>query len=394
MKSFNRRSFLKLSSATAAATMIPHRGFAWTRKEKADLKIHQNTVNFIWDGLGLTQLEYAYLYQKLADSSKITPDYYSLGGSVEELENKMADVLGKESAIFMPTGTLANHIAIRKLAGVKKRAAVQAESHIYRDSGDCLQTLSGVTLVPLCPDQTMFTLADVEKTINRIAANRVMTGLGAISIESPVRRKMNEMFDYDEMIKITTFVRERGIGCHLDGARIFCASAKTGIAPKEFASHFDTVYVSMWKNFNAPSGAILAGTKKFTENLYHTRRMFGGGLPQAWPFAAVALHYVDSFLNEYTKAWQTIEKLNAAMEKLEGVKAEKIPRGTSVYKLTISKGDLYILRSFLKNHYIDLPRPAKALPGFYMRVNPSINRMNAEDLVQAFIDAWKAAQAG
>ena len=74
-----------------------------------------------------------------------------LGGVVEELEQRFAKLLGKETAIFMPTGTLANHIALRTLAGNRRRVLVQSESHIYNDTGDCVETLSGLNMMPLAP---------------------------------------------------------------------------------------------------------------------------------------------------------------------------------------------------------------------------------------------------
>ena len=84
-------------------------------------------------------------------------------------------------------------------------------------------------------------------------------------------------------------------GLHLDGARLFLESAYAARPVKEYAALFDTVYISMYKYFNAASGALLAGPKTLLAGLYHTRRMFGGGLHEVWPFAAVALHYLDGF---------------------------------------------------------------------------------------------------
>src|SRR5215471_10591890 len=97
------------------------------------------------------------------------------------------------------------------------------------------------------------------------------------------------------MEKIVAWARAHHVGLHLDGARIFLESAYTGRPVKEYAALFDTVYVSMYKYFNAAAGAILAGPKALLADLYHTRRMFGGGLPHVWPYTAVALHYVDGF---------------------------------------------------------------------------------------------------
>src|SRR5258708_34745337 len=109
----------------------------------------QQIVQFRSDGLGLSPAAYARLLAEIAETRGIAPDDYSLGGVVAELEARMAALLGKEAAIFLPTGTLANHLALRLLARNGRRILVQRESHLYNDEGDCAQQLSGLTLVPL-----------------------------------------------------------------------------------------------------------------------------------------------------------------------------------------------------------------------------------------------------
>ena len=109
------------------------------------------------------------------------------------------------------------------------------------------------------------------------------------------------MFDWDETKRISALARERGIGMHLDGARLFIASAYSGIAPAEYAAAFDTVYVSLWKYFNSGIGAILAGPKRVLDGMYHMRRMFGGNLAAGWQAALVARHYMNGFPERLTE---------------------------------------------------------------------------------------------
>mgnify|MGYP006447589679 FL=1 len=109
----------------------------------------QNAVNFVSDGLGLTPPEFAEVLGHCTETGQVQLDSYALGGMVEQVEQKFADLLGKEQAVFMPTGTMANHIALRELAGAQGKVIVQAESHIYRDIGDGPQTLSGLNLIQI-----------------------------------------------------------------------------------------------------------------------------------------------------------------------------------------------------------------------------------------------------
>lgn len=211
----------------------------------------------------------------------IEVDSYSLGGTVERLEKTFAEKLGKEAAIFMPTGTLANHIAIRKHCGLRPRVVVQEQSHIYNDCGDCVAQLSGISLVPLAKGRPYFALDELKEEVTRSEAGRVANPIGAVVIESPVRRQAGQVVPFEEMRKITEFSREKGVPTHLDGARLYMMSAVTGVGPRQYTALFDTVYVSLYKYFGAPFRAILAGRSEFISDLHHVRRMFGGGLSSA-----------------------------------------------------------------------------------------------------------------
>jgi threonine aldolase len=287
------------------------------------------------DGIPHTPAEYSRLLANLTQNGDVATDEYSRGGVVEKLEARMASLLGKEVAVWLPTGTLANHLAMRLLAGAKRRVLVQAESHLYNDCGDCAQTLSNLNLIPLAPGKATFTLDDVEEALNRSASGRVATPVGAIQIETPVRRRHGERFDFGELKKVAARARERGIGLHLDGARLFLESAYTGRPVREYAALFDTVYISMYKYFNAASGAVLAGPKALLADLYHPRRMFGGGLQQVWPFAAVALHYIDGFEQRFRTAVETSEKVISTLGTDGNFELQRYPNGTNIFRLHV-----------------------------------------------------------
>ena len=373
MNPAGRRSFMKVMTAT------PFLGATFSSAAVAE-----DRVKLFGSGLSLTPAEYVDLLQKIIDDKGIEADSYSRGGVVEELETKMAEALGKERAIYFPTGTLANHIAVRELAGERTRVIVPHDSHLYNDSGDCAQQLSRLNLVPLVSDTATFTLEQVRQVVDRTSSGRVTTGVGAIMIESPVRRKLGEMFDYGEMKKVCAFARDNGIKTHLDGARLYMASGYTGIAPREYASHFDTVYVSTFKYFNGVSGAILAGSNEVIDEMYHTRRMFGGGLPGAWPFAAVALHYFERFEADYARAIQTATEFFSLLKQESSFDIEKIPNGSNIFKLIVRGTDLETFRDNLRTKGVLLSRPRPELGGFLVAVNATLNRTDAGTLVEIF----------
>jgi threonine aldolase len=347
-------------------------------------------VHFRSDGLALSPQEYAALLVRLSEERAIAADEFSREGIVGELEERMAALLGKEMALFLPSGTLANHLALRLLATRGHRALVQHESHIYNDTGDCTQELSGLTLIPLAAQRATFTLADVEAEIARLPEARVSTPVGVISIECPVRRLQGEVFDFTEMQRIAVFAREHQIGLHLDGARVFLASAYTGITPARYAALFDTVYVSLYKYFNAAAGAVLAGPRELIENLYHQRRMFGGSLRQAWPYAAVALHYLDGFDERFDRAAAAAETLFEALRQHPACEVRRAAAATNVARLRVFGSGSADLPERMLAHGIAIRPALHASPEgaeFELFTNETILRRPTEEIVNIFAKA-------
>ena len=352
------------------------------------------SLHFRSDGLALSPAEYARLLFQLAEERGIAADEFSREGVVVELEQRVATLLGKEMALFLPSGTLANHLALRLLATRGRRVLVQRESHIYNDTGDCTQELSGLTLIPLAPQRATFTLAEVEGEIARLAEARVSTPVGVISIESPVRRLQGEVFEFAEMQRIAAFAREQRISLHLDGARIFLASAYTGVTPASYAAMFDTVYVSLYKYFNAAAGAVLAGPRELIDNLYHQRRMFGGSLRQAWPYAAVALHYLDGFGERFRRAVAAAEILFQALRRHSGCEVRRPAAATNVTRLRVFGADAERLPERLLARGIAI-RPAvhasREGAEFKLFTYETILRRPANEIAETFIEALRPA---
>lgn len=347
----------------------------------------ESTVNFVSDGLGLTPAEFAQVLQDSVAEQSPGIDSYSLGGAVEALEAKFAELLGKERALFLPTGTMANHMALRQLAGLRRRVLVPADSHIYRDIGDAATTLSGLNMIPLAPGRPTFTLDEVQATIDSWGDERVDTQLGAIAIESLLRRHDDVLFDGEEMKAITDFARERGIPTHMDGARLFVEAVHRGVTPAQQAAMFDTVFVSVSKCFNCASGAILAGPADVIEGAYHTRRMLGGSLPQAWPQATVGLHYADTFLDDYTATWSAAQKLFEALGSHDAFGVEYLPQGTHIVPLHVSGIDASQFCERLSGSGVRLPAPESDEAVIKLKVNPSILRRSVDDLARSFVEA-------
>ena len=326
------------------------------------------------DGVNLAPQEYLRLLSKLEPS----PDLYMKGGTVEELEGRFAKALGKEKALFFPTGTLANHVAVRLLAGERKHVLVQEESHLYRDEGDCAQTLSGLNLVPLAPGRATIKASEMVEAVEKAGAAPYPVPVGTISIESPVRRMMGRSFDFEEMKKISAYAREKKIGLHLDGARMYLASAYTGISPAKYSELFDTVYVSMYKYFNAPFGAMLTGPAALIEAAAILRHQFGGGMLHAWESAAIALHFSDGFEERYQKAVQRGNELLRLLEQKK-VKVHRLEAGTNIFPVEFPVAPVADFQKRLAERGIMVSRPPAQGP-MNLMVNETILRRPAEEI--------------
>src|SRR5205807_151657 len=143
----------------------------------------------------------------------------------------------------------------------------------------------------------------------------------------------------------------------LDGARLLIESVYTGIAPADYAAPFDTVYVSLYKYLNAAAGAILTGPRDLLDGLYHQRRMFGGGLPHVWPYAAVALHFLDGFAERFGRAAAAAETVLQALAAHPRVAIERPERATNVAVMRVAGPDAATLVERLRAQGIGIRPP-------------------------------------
>jgi len=325
----------------------------------------------------------------------IVPDSFARGGTVERLERRCAEQLGKEAAVFMPTGTLANHLAIRQLCGVKPRAVVPEQSHLYNDTGDCVPRLSGINLIPLAPGRPYFTLAELHEALQRSITGRVWSPVGAVMIESPVRRQHGQIMPYEAMVAITHYCQAQGIATHLDGARLYMMSAATGISPHQYASLFGTVYVSLYKYFGAPFGAILAGPSACIDALYHERRMFGGGLASASLAAALALKGIEGFAERFGAAMAKGADLIDCLNEREGIRVGRFPHGSNIFPVELDpRVDVEQFLAALRRSWVFLFPDEGSADQLHLTVNTTLLRQPNEAILAAFERALREGWQG
>lgn len=320
-------------------------------------------------------------------------DDFSRGGTVEKLELRLAGMLGKEAAVFMPTGTMANHLAIRKHCGVKPRAVVQEQGHVYNDTGDSVAGLSGINLVPLGQGRPEFTLDELKEAVERSETGRVANRIGAVIVESPVRRQEGRVVSFQRMEEVTGFCAERGIATHLDAARLYMMASATGVDPKRYTGLYDSVYVSLYKYFGAPFGAILAGAAGFVEDMYHHRRMFGGGLPSASLAAALALQGTDGFEERFYAAMDRARSVFARLNDIPGIEVRPFADGSNIFPMTVGPHiDVGRLASSLEREGVFVYPDDRSPRRILLTVNTTVLRRSEDGLVDSFRRAVEASR--
>ena len=229
-------------------------------------------------------------------AAKVGDDVYGDDPTVNALEARTAELLGKEAAVFVPTGTMSNQIGVRVHTEPGDLVLIDRSAHIVRGESGAPAALSGVTLKPLPGNHGLFTAADVD------AAIEPPHPFNPIHLESPPRLLCVEnthnggggtVWPLEQVEEVCAAARRHGLATHLDGARLWHATAVTGVSEVRFAAPFDTVNVCFSKGLGAPVGSALAGSQALVARARRFKQQFGGGFRQAGILAAAALYALE-----------------------------------------------------------------------------------------------------
>lgn len=336
MKDFNRRNFIKMSGLSvlpALSTAVPLLAVA---KDPIKITGESDRVYLINDGPLYKPSEYIAKLQEINKADPIERDFYGEGGAVDKLLKKFIAITGKEAAIYMPSGTMANQLAIHVLSGENSKVFVQETSHVYRDEADAAQTVYNKRLIPLAKGETGFSVEELQQAITYHEQGEVFkSGIGAVSIEVPNRRTDGTMVTIDEIKKISAYCKKNGYKMHLDGARIYMAVAWSGISVAEYASYFDTVYISLYKYLGAAGGAVLCGDRSVIGKMEHLVKVHGGAIFTNWANASMALHHVEGFEDRLKKAIEKSTALFASLNQFTEIKINPLKNGTNIFMLVL-----------------------------------------------------------
>jgi threonine aldolase len=240
--------------------------------------------------------------------------------SVNELEEKAADIFGMQAAAFCPSGTMTNQIAIKVHTRPGDEVICSRQSHIYLFEGGGIALNSGASVsLTDSPDGT-FTAEEVTQRINPDDPHKAHTSL--VVIENTANRGGGKIWDFNEIVKIKKVCTEHNLRLHLDGARIFNALAETNETPSDYGRVFDSVSVCLSKGLGAPVGSLLIGSTGFIKQAKRVRKAFGGTMRQAGYIAAAGLYALENNIQRLKsdhKNAKAIEKVLSQSKKVKSI---------------------------------------------------------------------------
>ncbi len=249
-------------------------------------------------------------------SATVGDDVFSEDPTVNDLERRVAEMLGMEAALFVPTGTMSNQIAVRIHCRPQDEILLESTSHIYLWEAGAPAALSGVTQRTIDGRFGILDASQLEDQLHPDDMHSVRSRL--VCLENTHNRGGGTVYPLDKVKAISAWAHANGLAMHLDGARLWNAIVASGIGAKEWAKHFDTVSVCFSKGLGAPVGSALAGPKDLIAHGRRVRKLFGGAMRQVGYLAAACLYALDHNVERLAEDHANAKLIAAAVAEVPG----------------------------------------------------------------------------
>jgi threonine aldolase len=237
--------------------------------------------------------------------------------AVNRLQERVASLLGKEAALWLPTGTMCNVVAIKVHTKPGDAIVVEAMAHVIRAESAGAALISGVLIEPIATKRGIFTADQLRNAVRSVQTLPIPYGppVRLVCVEQTHNFGGGAVWSVDELRAVSQASRELGLAVHMDGARLLNATAASGVDASVFAATVDSVWIDFTKGLGAPIGAVLAGTAAFIAEARRYKQLFGGAMRQAGVAAAGCLyaldHHVDRLVEDHARARRLAEGLAA-----------------------------------------------------------------------------------
>ncbi len=255
--------------------------------------------------------------RKAMSEAEVGDDVFGEDPTMNALQGKVAKLLRKEAAIFVPSGTMANQLAIKSHTQPGDEVIIEGTSHLYNFEGGAGGALSGVQFYCLKGIRGILDASQIDEAIRPIDHHFAVTKL--ICLENTHNRGGGSIYPLKKMVEIYRLAKSKELLVHLDGARLWNASIATGISLHKYAQCADSVSVCLSKGLGAPIGSLVTGSKTFIDRVHRFRKMFGGGMRQVGIIAAAGIYALDHHMERLKEDHQNARRLALGLKELKGI---------------------------------------------------------------------------
>jgi len=283
--------------------------------------------------------------RKAMAEAEVGDDVFGEDPTINRLQEMSAELIGKESALYMASGTMSNQVALKSHTHHGESVIVGEGAHTYLLESGAIVALSGV--MPLVAGKGgTYTREEMIPLIVPKSIHNPQTTL--VMVENTHNRGGGIIFPLPDIEEICAEAKSRGLKTHLDGARVFNASVALGIKVKEITKHFDSVSFCLSKGLGAPVGSVLCGSREFINLALRYRKMFGGGMRQAGILAAAGIYALEHNIERLAIDHQHAKKLALALEESPGIELDLNRVQTNIIIFGIKRKDLDALKLMVK----------------------------------------------
>ncbi len=251
------------------------------------------------------------------NKASVGDDVFGDDPTINNLEERVAEILGKEAAVYMPSGTMTNQVAIRTHTEPGDEILLEETAHVYFNEAGATAALSGVICRLISGDRGVFGAEEVEASIRPVNNHYPRTKL--VCLENTTNRGGGRVWPLEKLAEVKKTANENDLKIHLDGARIWNAATSLKINESEIAKHFDSVSVCFSKGLGAPVGSALAGNTDFIMEARRFRKQFGGGMRQAGIIAAAALFALENNRERLTVDHDNAKLFANGLAEIDGI---------------------------------------------------------------------------
>lgn len=274
-------------------------------------------------------------------AAPVGDDVYGEDPTVNELEARTASLLGKEAAVFVPTGTMSNQLAVRIQTEPGDAALIEGTCHLVMNEGGGAAAISGVSVVPLRGTRGVFGPAEVDAAVgvsHRFKPTTLSAPARLLCVENTHNAGGGTVWPIEALHAVCDAGRRHGLALHLDGARLWHASAASGVSERELSAPFDTVNVCFSKGLGAPVGSVLAGSAALVARARRFKQQLGGGFRQAGILAAAALHALDHHRGNLRDDIRRARAFATGIAALDGIDVDPEEVESNIVRFSVTMG--------------------------------------------------------